>query len=83
MNLVPNRSEMWRRQRKFNWIVIIKISAISLPSQPFLGRYLGFYIFFHNGGWTLFFTAGLFLDYLIIYYLFIYLFIVLGSQHSW
>jgi len=46
VNFVPNPSEAWRRQ---HWIVIIKNFAISLPSQPFLGRHLGFHIFFHNG----------------------------------
>jgi len=45
VNLVPNHSETWRRQHKFAWIVI-KIFAINLPSQPFLGRHLGFHIFF-------------------------------------
>jgi len=34
---------------KFTWIVVIKHFTISLPSQPFLGRHLGFHIFFHNG----------------------------------
>ena len=45
---------------KFTWIVVIKIFTINLPSQPFLGRLLGFHIFFRNGhlgGRTLFFTA--------------------------
>jgi len=47
VNLVPNP---WRRQDKFTWIVVIKKKiAISLPSQPFLGRHLGFHIFFHYG----------------------------------
>jgi len=49
VNLVPNPSETWRRQHKFTCIVVIKIFAISLPSQPFLDRHLGFHIFFHNG----------------------------------
>ena len=31
---------------KFTWIVVIKIFTINLPSQPFLGRHLGFHIFF-------------------------------------
>jgi len=31
---------------KFTWIVIIKIFAIILLSQPFLGCHLGFHIFF-------------------------------------
>jgi len=42
---------------KFTWIVVIKIFSINLPPQPFLGRHLGFHIFFHNGllwGSTLF-----------------------------
>jgi len=38
-----------RRQHKFAWIIIIKIFAINLPSQPFLGRHLGLHIFFHDG----------------------------------
>ena len=48
MNLVPNPREMWRRQHKFTWLVVIKIIAISLPSQPFLDRHFGCYIFSHN-----------------------------------
>jgi len=46
-------------------MVVIKIIAFSLLSQPFLGHPFGFHIFFHNsilGGRT-FFTAELFLDY--------------------
>jgi len=31
---------------KFTQIVIIKIFAINIPPQPFLGRHLGFHIFF-------------------------------------
>jgi len=46
VNLMPNPSKMWRRQHKFTWIVVIKIFAINLPSQPFLGRHLGFHFFF-------------------------------------
>ena len=46
MNLVLNPSETWRRQHKFVWIVAIKIFAINLPSQPFVGHHLGFHIFF-------------------------------------
>ena len=34
MNLVPNRSETWRRQHRFTWIVVIERFAFSLPSQP-------------------------------------------------
>ena len=50
---------------KFTWIVIIKIFAINLPSQPFLGHHLGFHIFSQRPSWGLhnFFTIGLFLDY--------------------
>ena len=65
VNLVPNHSETWRRQYEFAWIVIIKIFAINLLSQPFLGHRFGFHIFFHNGllgGHTLF-TAGVGLDF--------------------
>jgi len=41
---------------------LLKIFAISLPSQPFLCRLLGFHIFFHYGlfGAAPFFTARLF-----------------------
>jgi len=49
VNLVPNPSEKWRRQHKISGIVVIKIFSVSLPSQSFLGHYLGFCIFFHNG----------------------------------
>jgi len=44
---------------KFTWIVVIKIFAIELLSQPFLGRHLWFHIFFHPGilGPHPFFTA--------------------------
>ena len=48
---------------KFTRIVVIKIFAMNLPSQPFLGRYLGFHIFFHPGlfgGHTLFLQLGCF-----------------------
>ena len=48
---------------KFTGIVVIKIFAINLPSQPFLGRHLGFHIFFHFGlfgGCTLFLQLGCF-----------------------
>jgi len=58
MNLVPNHSETWRRQHRFTWIIVIKILAFSLPSQPFLGYHIGFHIIFHNsilGGHTLFY----------------------------
>ena len=46
MNSVPNPSEMWRRQHKLAWIVITKIFAVKLLSQPFLGHHLGFHTFF-------------------------------------
>ena len=48
---------------KFTWIVIIKSFTINLPSQPFLGRHLGFHIFFHHSlfeGRTLFLQLGCF-----------------------
>jgi len=35
-------TKSWRKQHKFTLIVVIKIFAISLPPQPFLGRHLGF-----------------------------------------
>jgi len=46
--LVLNPSEMWT---KFNLpeLSSLKFFAINLPSQPFLGHHLGFYILFHNG----------------------------------
>jgi len=47
----------------FAWIVIIKIFAISIPSQPFLSHHLRFHIFFHNGllwGCTLFYSWAVF-----------------------
>jgi len=46
---------------KFTWIVVIKIFAFSLPSQPFIGCHFGFHIFFHNsipGCRTLFIQLG-------------------------
>ena len=63
MNSVQTPSKMWRRQHRFIWIVIIKMFAINLPSQQFLGHHLGFHIFFHNGllgGRTLFLQLGCF-----------------------
>ena len=34
---------------KFTWILVIKIFAINLPSQPFLGHHSGFpKVFFHT-----------------------------------
>ena len=59
---------------KFTWIVVIKIFTINLPSQPFLGRHLGFHIFFHHSlsqGRTLFLQLGCFgLDYNLHYILY-------------
>jgi len=46
VNLVSNPSEMWKRQHRFTWIVIIKNFAINVPSQLFFGRHLEFHIFF-------------------------------------
>jgi len=68
VNLVPNPSEMWRRQPTFTWIVVIKKFAISLPSRPFLGHHLGFHIFFHNGlfGAAHFFYSWAVLDWIIL-----------------
>ena len=48
---------------KFTLIVVIKIFTINLPSQPFLGRHLGFHIFFHHGlfrGHTFFYSLAVF-----------------------
>jgi len=53
VNLVPNPSE--RGEGNTN-----SPDAISLPLQPFLGRHLGFHIFFHFWGRTLFFSVGCF-----------------------
>jgi len=57
-----------RNQHRFiQIVVIIFFVAISLPSQPFLGRHLGFHIFFSqrpSSGLHTFFTTGLFLDYI-------------------
>ena len=42
---------------------LLKIFTINLPSQPFLGRHLGFHIFFHHSlseGRTLFLQLGCF-----------------------
>jgi len=49
---------------KFTWIVVIKNFAISLLLQPFLGRHLGFHIFFPNDlfGATHFFYSWAVLD---------------------
>ena len=60
---------------KFTLIVVIKIFAIDLPPQSFLGRHLGFHILFHLGlfgGRTFFLQLGCFgldIPYGIIYYL--------------
>ena len=51
VNLLSNRSEIWRRQHKFTWIVVVKIFAFSLPSQPFLGRHFRFPIFSQQHSW--------------------------------
>ena len=58
VNFVPRPSGT-----KFTSIVVIKIFTINLPSQPFLGRHLGFHIFFHHNlsqGRTLFLQLGCF-----------------------
>ena len=34
-----------RNMERFTWIVVIKIFAIKLPTQPFLGRHLEFHTF--------------------------------------
>jgi len=47
VNLVPIPSEACRRLHKFAWIVVITKFSIILPSQPLLGRHLGFHNFFH------------------------------------
>ena len=33
---------------KFTWIIVIKIFAISLPSQPFLGHHHEFHVFYYG-----------------------------------
>ena len=58
-----NFGAAWSIGTKFTCIVIIKIFTINLPSQPFLGRHLGFHIFFHHSlfeGRTLFLQLGCF-----------------------
>ena len=50
-----------KRKLKAMQMLFIKIFAISLSSQPFLGHHMDFTSFFHNRGCTLSFTAGLFL----------------------
>ena len=51
-----------RIRHQFHLNCRYKIFAINLPSQPFLGRHLGFYIFSQWPSWGphTFFTAGLF-----------------------
>jgi len=50
-----------RFSTQIHWIVVIKIFAFSLPTQPFLGRHFGFHISFHNSkGRTLFLQLGCF-----------------------
>ena len=49
--------------KKFTYIAVIKLFTINLPSQPFLGRHLGFHIFFHHSffeGCTVFLQLGCF-----------------------
>ena len=58
-----NFGAAWSIGTKFTWIVVIKFFTINLPSQPFLGRHLGFHIFFHHSlfeGHTLFLQLGCF-----------------------
>ena len=54
--------------QKFTRIVVVKIFTINLPPQPFLGRHLGFHIFFHHSLFerrTVFLQLGCFgLDYI-------------------
>jgi len=45
---------------KFIWIAIIESFSISLPSQPFLGRHLGFHVFFTMESHPLFLQMGCF-----------------------
>ena len=63
VKLVPNPNKTWRRQQNFTWIFIIKLFAMNLRSQPFLGCHLGFHIFFHNGFLGSCTLSGLFLFY--------------------
>ena len=58
-----NFGAAWSIGTKLTRIVIIKIFTINLPSQPFLGRHLGFHIFFHHSlseGRTVFLQLGCF-----------------------
>ena len=57
-NFVPRPSGI-----KFAWFVVIKVFTINLPSQPFLGRHLGFHVLFHHShfeGRTLFLQLSCF-----------------------
>ena len=53
VNLVLNCREMWKRQHKIAWIVIIKAFAFSLPSQWFLGLHWISYLFSQQHSWGL------------------------------
>jgi len=63
VNFVPNCNETWKGNTNSAEFSVIKIFAISLPSEPFLAATLDFTSF---SQWPLraahFFTAGLFLD---------------------
>ena len=59
VNLVPNHSEMWRRQHKFTWIVVIKFLFLAYHHNHFLATTLDFTSFFTTGA-AHFFIAGLF-----------------------
>ena len=52
-----------KRHKNSPELSFIKIFTINLPSQPFLGRHLGFHIFFHHSlieGRTAFLQLGCF-----------------------
>ena len=51
-NLVPNPSEMWRRQHKSTWIVVIKFLPFAYH-HTHLGHHLGFHIFSQQPSWGL------------------------------
>ena len=81
MTIQVNFGATWLIGTKFTLIVIIKIFTINLPSQPFLGRHLGFHIFFHHSlfeGHTLFLQLGCFgldwLSFFVSFFLFFFLF---------
>ena len=62
-NLVPNTSEMWKKEHK---MLLLKNFSIGLPSQPFLDCHFGFYICFKTAffGLKTFLQLGCFgLDY--------------------